>query len=268
MKRFVQTFSKNTGRLSFYRATPIASRTSQTILLRATMSTRAIGPTEEAIVAAEATLERKLAADGIVDGATVDAAPVFERLRNGEAVPFGDEEYVAGIPPAGRRAAALVAAFNAAPAGSAEAAAAWRALTGQALPEGTRVSAPLWVNIGRFTRLGRNVFVNHAVSLLDMGGIEIGDRVLIGPQARLLTEGHPIAPSQRHSLTSKSIRICENAWIGAGATVLGGVTVGRNSIVAAGAVVTRDVPENTVVAGVPAKVIKQITEDDDPDLYK
>ena len=91
-----------------------------------------------------------------------------------------------------------------------------------------------------------------------MGGITIGDNVLIGPKANLVSENHPINPTQRNSLIGKPIVIKNNAWIGAAATILPGITVGENAIVAAGAIVTKDVPDNTIVAGNPAKPIKKI----------
>jgi acetyltransferase-like isoleucine patch superfamily enzyme len=76
----------------------------------------------------------------------------------------------------------------------------------------------------------------------------------------LLSEGHPLAPESRQSLIPGHIHIKKNAWIGAGATILPGVTVGENSVVAAGAVVSKDVPDNTVVGGIPAKVLKSISK--------
>ena len=91
-----------------------------------------------------------------------------------------------------------------------------------------------------------------------MGGITIEDDVLIGPQVKLVTENHPVEPTNRKSLDLKAIHIQKNAWIGAGAIILPGVTVGENAIVAAGAVVTQDVPSNTIVGGGPAKHIKNI----------
>jgi acetyltransferase-like isoleucine patch superfamily enzyme len=91
-----------------------------------------------------------------------------------------------------------------------------------------------------------------------MGGITIEDDVLIGPKVNLITENHPLDPANRKALISKPIVVKRNAWIGAAATILPGVTIGENSVVAAGALVTSDVPPNTVVGGVPAKIIKSI----------
>ena len=91
-----------------------------------------------------------------------------------------------------------------------------------------------------------------------MGGITIEDDVLIGPKVNLITENHPLNPNDRKSLICKPIVVKRNAWIGAAVTILPGVTIGENSVVAAGAVVTADVPPNTIVGGVPAKFIRNI----------
>lgn len=133
----------------------------------------------------------------------------------------------------------------------------WGEITGTPLDPTSYIQIPFFINIGRFTTIGKNVYINHAVSFLDMGTITIEDDVLIGPKANILTEGHPVHPDQRRALTAQPIVIKRNAWIGAGATILPGVTVGENSIVAAGAVVRTDVPPNTIVGGIPAKVIKE-----------
>lgn len=129
---------------------------------------------------------------------------------------------------------------------------------GQTIDPSTTVLAPFSTNFGKHTRIGKNVFVNHGCSFLDLGGITIEDDVLIGPQVKLVTENHPVDPANRKSLDLNSIVVKKNAWIGAGAVILPGVTIGENSIVAAGAVVTQDVPSNTIVGGVPAKHIKHI----------
>jgi acetyltransferase-like isoleucine patch superfamily enzyme len=131
-------------------------------------------------------------------------------------------------------------------------------IIGTPLDESTTVFAPFYTNFGRFTQIGKNVFINHACSFLDMGGITLEDHVLLGPKVNLITENHPADPANRRALICKPIVIKRNAWIGAAATILPGVTIGENAIVAAGAVVSRDVPANTVVGGVPAKFIKTI----------
>lgn len=129
---------------------------------------------------------------------------------------------------------------------------------GQELAETTTIFPPFTTNFGRFTKIGKNVFINHGCSFLDLGGITIEDDVLIGPQVKLLTENHPLDPAARKGLITRPILIKQNSWIGAGATILPGVTIGENSVVAAGAVVSKDVPTNTVVGGIPAKLIKNI----------
>ena len=131
-------------------------------------------------------------------------------------------------------------------------------ITETAIDETTAVFTPLYINYGKHTRIGKNVFINFGCTFLDLGGITIEDGALIGPNVSLLSEGHPESPAKRHSLKVGRIHIKKNAWIGAGAIILAGVTVGENSIVAAGAVVSKDVPDNTIVGGIPGKVIRKI----------
>jgi acetyltransferase-like isoleucine patch superfamily enzyme len=126
------------------------------------------------------------------------------------------------------------------------------------LDESTTVFAPFYTNFGRFITIGKRVFINHACSFLDMGGITIEDDVLIGPKVNLITESHPLEPTDRRTLICKPIVIKRNAWIGAAATILPRVTIGENAVVAAGAVVSKDVPDNVIVGGMPAKFIKSI----------
>jgi len=131
-------------------------------------------------------------------------------------------------------------------------------ITGCQIDKSTTVFIPFYTNFGRHTKIGKNVFINHDCSFLDLGGITIEDNVQIGPKVSLITENHPLDPSTRKSLDLKSVLIKRNAWVGAGAIILPGVTIGENSVVAAGAVVNKDVPDNTVVGGVPAKIIRAI----------
>ena len=132
-------------------------------------------------------------------------------------------------------------------------------LIGQKVDESFLLIPPFYTAGGDEIRVGRNVFVNQNCTFYDLGGLEIGDDVMIGPNVSLITAGHPVEPSQRRNATiGKPIVIEKNVWIAAGATVIGGVTVGENSVVAAGSVVTRDVPPNALVAGNPASVIRSI----------
>lgn len=135
-------------------------------------------------------------------------------------------------------------------------------IIGEPVDESVAFNLPLHTDFGRHIRIGKNVFINCRVMFTDLGGITLEDGVLIGPQARILTVNHPENPAERRGLILKPVRIGKNAWIGAGATVLPGVTVGENAIVAAGSVVTKDVPPNTVVGGVPARVLKPIATDE------
>lgn len=132
-------------------------------------------------------------------------------------------------------------------------------LTGRAVGEGFRLIPPFYADCGRNIRIGRRVFINQNCTFYSLADITIGDDVLIGPNVSLITSGHPVAPSQRRAfLVGKPITIERGVWIAAGATVVGGVTIGENSVVAAGSVVTRDVPANTLVGGNPARIIRSI----------
>jgi acetyltransferase-like isoleucine patch superfamily enzyme len=132
-------------------------------------------------------------------------------------------------------------------------------LTGHELDPSVRVLPPFHTDTGRNLRFGRNVFVNHGCTAMDLGGIDIGDDVMIGPNVHLISSGHPLDPETRRSqITTAPIRIGRGVWIAAGAMVLQGVVVGEDAVVAAGAVVTKDVPPRTLVAGVPARVIRSL----------
>lgn len=133
-------------------------------------------------------------------------------------------------------------------------------LIGETVDENFWLLPPFYTDFGKNIKIGKNVFVNHACTFMDRGGITIEDNVLIAPKVNLITINHPIEPERRHGTVCKPIVIKENAWIGINATIMPGVTVGRNAIVSAAAVVTKDVPDNTIVAGIPARVMKTIEE--------
>ena len=131
-------------------------------------------------------------------------------------------------------------------------------ITGCEIDPSVTVFPPLYFNYGKNTKIGKNVFINFDCVFLDLGGITIEENVLIAPKVSLLSESHPVDPAIRQTLIPGKIHIKKNAWIGANATILAGVTIGENSIVAAGSVVSKDVPDNVIVGGIPAKIIRKI----------
>lgn len=117
---------------------------------------------------------------------------------------------------------------------------------------------PFYTDCGKNINVGKNVFINSGCRFQDQGGITIGDGVLIGHNVVLATLNHDIDPRKRSTLHPAPILIGNDVWIGANATVVPGVTIGGGAIIAAGAVVTKDVPPNVIVGGVPAKIFKKI----------
>jgi acetyltransferase-like isoleucine patch superfamily enzyme len=132
-------------------------------------------------------------------------------------------------------------------------------LIGKTVDDSFLLIPPFYTTGGTDISVGRNVFINQNCTFYDLGGLDIADDVMIGPNVSLITSGHPIEPSRRRDFViAKPIVIERNVWIAAGATVIGGVTIGENSVVAAGSVVTRDVPPNSLVGGNPARLIRSI----------
>lgn len=181
---------------------------------------------------------------------------IFDRLQAGEPIPMDDPEYPK-IREVVNQTLGLRQQLNATNDLS-EVRDILGKITGKKIDESTTLFPPFHTNFGRFIRLGRHVFINHACSFLDLGGITVEDGVMIGPRVNITSESHPVKSEKRKTLVPGAVHICRNAWIGAAATIMPGITVGENAVVAAGAVVTRNVPANTVVAGVPAKVIRGI----------
>lgn len=131
-------------------------------------------------------------------------------------------------------------------------------LTGKQVDKSFGMFPPFYTDCGKNITVGKNVFINSGCRFQDQGGISIGDRTLIGHNVVLATLNHGIGPDERHDLFPAPIHIGKNVWIGANATVLPGVTIGDHAVIAAGAVVTEDVPANVVVGGIPAKVIRSV----------
>lgn len=134
-------------------------------------------------------------------------------------------------------------------------------LTGKQVDDSFSLIPPFYTTGGLDITVGRNVFINQNCTFYDLGGIDIADDVMIGPNVSIITSGHPLEPSKRRTgVTAKPIAIHRNVWIAAGAIIVGGATIGENSVVAAGAVVTKSVPPNTMVGGNPARVIRVIAD--------
>ena len=181
---------------------------------------------------------------------------IFERMLAGGIISNGDPQ-LPGVWEIVSRTITLSAALNTST-GFEQIRERLSEITGTEIDKSTLILVPFYTNFGRHIKIGSNVFINHACTFLDLGGITIEDDVQIGPKVNLITENRPLDSSNRKSLDLQSILIKKNAWIGAGATILPGVTIGENSVVAAGAVVTKDVAANTVAGGVPAKTIRTI----------
>ena len=131
-------------------------------------------------------------------------------------------------------------------------------LIGQKVDEGFGLFPPFYTDYGRNIRVDKRVFINSGCCFQDQGGIELGDGCLIGHQVVIATLNHDLDPNKRGSMIPAKVTLGKNVWVGAHATILPGVTIGDNSVVAAGAVVTKDVPANCVAAGVPARVVKRL----------
>lgn len=132
------------------------------------------------------------------------------------------------------------------------------------------IEPPLHANWGFGTHLGNNVYANFNLTLVDDTDIYIGDNVMIAPNVTITTAGHPVNPELRLKSAQFNIpvHIGKNVWIGAGAVILPGVTIGENSVIGAGSVVTRDIPANVVAVGSPCRVMREIGEHDREFYYR
>lgn len=131
-------------------------------------------------------------------------------------------------------------------------------LTGKPMDDQFRLFPPFYTDFGKNITIGKNVFINSGCHFQDQGGITIGDGTLIGHNVVLATINHDLDPANGRKNHYAPIRIGTHVWIGSNATVLPGVSIGDWAVVAAGAVVTRDVPPYTVVTGVPARIQKRL----------
>lgn len=132
------------------------------------------------------------------------------------------------------------------------------------LDEGAMINSPFYMEFANHLEMGVNSFINYDCIMLNNAMVKLGDNVLVGPKVSFYTAMHPIDAKQREQwlVYAKPITVEDNVWIGGSATILGGVIIGKNAIVGAGAVVTKDVEPNTIVVGNPARVLRKITAED------
>ena len=182
------------------------------------------------------------------------------RTARGEYIAAGSEAHVF-MTDAAREAQRITAEINGAYHTAGELRALFGELTGERVDDSFGLFPPFYTDFGRNIRIGKNVFINSGCCFQDQGGIELGDGCLIGHQVVIATLNHDLDPRKRGGMVPAPVRLGKNVWVGAHATILAGVTIGDNAVVAAGAVVTGDVPPDMVVGGVPARVIKKIGAD-------
>lgn len=181
---------------------------------------------------------------------------LLERMESGKLFYAGDPELVQ----AKLRCKELLYDFNhARPSQAGE----MLALLGQllgAMGEGCWIEPPLYVNWGSRITLGDHVYANTGLTVIDDTFVTIGSHVMLGPRVTISAASHPVDPELRRQAYQYDLPVVleENVWVGAGATILPGVTIGKNSVIGAGSVVDRDIPPDVVAAGVPCRVLREI----------
>ena len=127
-----------------------------------------------------------------------------------------------------------------------------------------QVNSPFYCDYGKYIEVGANFFANYNCTILDNGGVKIGDNVMFAPNVSLYTVGHPLHPELRSQgwEQAKPIVIGNNVWVGGNVVILGGVTIGDNVVIGAGSVVSKDIPANSLAVGNPCRVVRQIDEQD------
>lgn len=181
---------------------------------------------------------------------------LLERMESGKLFYAGDPE----LSQAKLRCKELLYDFNhARPSQAGE----MLALLGQllgAVGEGCWIEPPLYVNWGRRITLGDHVYANTGLTVIDDTFVTIGSHVMLGPRVTISAASHPVDPELRRQAYQYDLPVVleENVWVGAGATILPGVTIGKNSVIGAGSVVDRDIPPDVVAAGVPCRVLREI----------
>ena len=186
-----------------------------------------------------------------------DMAAFLEAMASGKEIEAGSEVHRIMVA-ASERAMRITARMNSSSQSLSETRSALEELFMKQLPDGVGLFPPFSTDCGLNTHLGQGVFINAGCRFQDQGGIFIGDRTLIGHNAVITTINHCLDVERRANMIPEPVHIGSGVWFGASVTVLPGVSIGDGAVIAAGAVVAKDVPPHTVAAGVPAKVIKMI----------
>lgn len=186
----------------------------------------------------------------------MDLQTFLEHVAGGEPIVAGSELH-AFMHEASQAAFRITAQINSGYRSAEEIRALMSELTGRPTPESTTVFPPFYSEFGKNLTLGADVFINQGCKFQDTGGITIGDGTLIGHGCTVTTLNHEMDPQRRADMVPGKVVIGRKVWLGANVTVVPGVTIGDGAVVGAGSVVTKDVPANTIVAGVPARVIRE-----------
>ena len=136
--------------------------------------------------------------------------------------------------------------------------------------ENAFINPPFYCDYGKHIEVGKNFYANYNCTILDVAKVKIGDNCMLAPNVAIYTAGHPLHPVPRNLLLEygKQITIGDNVWIGGNSVICPGVKIGNNVVIGAGSVVTKDIPDWSLAAGNPCKVIRKITDDDKNKLYK
>lgn len=180
---------------------------------------------------------------------------IYEKLRSGQPVDMLSEEYQPVIQQLIKTNNDLFELNHTAP-NSVELQTKFNKLFDGDYPSSVTMLTPLQIDFPNQMNFGENIFINHSLTVMSIGGIDIEDNVQIGPKVTIVTDNHDF--ENRNILICKPVVIKRDAWIGANATIMPGVEIGERAIVAGGSVVTKDVPANAIVGGNPAKIIKMI----------
>ena len=180
---------------------------------------------------------------------------IFEKLKSGIPVDMHSQEYLPAIEELHRANKALYHVNHTEP-GSKENEEALNAFFDGKCPADVGIFTPFQIDFPKQITFGQKVFINHSFTAMSIGGITLEDNVQIGPNVTIVTDNHDF--DDRYVLKCRPVHIGRNAWIGANAIIMPGVTVGENAVIGGGAVVTKDVPANTIVGGNPAKVLRSL----------